>query len=145
MKKKCQWISEFHCKSFFESKLDRREIFRKLKILHLEIKSDFYQIKLNPYKIIRNYSSNPRYRNRKYNENESNKYVQCKITFWLQSLGKSCTRKNFTWNNAFLRARDSKGCIKCGKGVFFKWKVLEIVWSWTCHIINIITTFRWVG
>ena len=62
-----------------------------------------------PCKIIRNHSSNPRYRNRKYNEDESNKYVQCKITLWLQSLGKSCTTKNFTWNNAFLRARDSKG------------------------------------
>ena len=61
-----------------------------------------------PCKIIRNHSSNSRYRNRKYNEDESDKYVQCKITLWLQSLGKSCTTKNFTWNNAFLRARDSK-------------------------------------
>ena len=103
---------------FFLNPITSTWNFSKTEILHHEIKSDFYQIKMNPYKIIRNYSSNPRYRNRKYNENESNKYVQCKITFWLQSLGKSCTRKNFTWNNAFLRARDSKGCIKCGKGVF---------------------------
>ena len=92
-----------------------------------------------PCKIIRNHSSNPRYRNRKYNEDESNKYVQCKITLWLQSLGKSCTTKNFTWNNAFLRARDSKGYFEMLQAnrlvqyrLFSLWPILNMwaPWCW---------------